>query len=248
MYKVRILIDDRPVKQYHDRQGNLWVEARYGTKYAIEVKNDTWKRALAVVSVDGLNVINGKREEPIKSTGYVINPYNNVIIKGWRISSCEVKEFYFTAQEDSYSKKLGANPQNIGVIGAVIYEEAPTYTYTYAPPDLTWTKWSRDWPTYNTAVCTMPVSTYNMSSVPVATASSTPQQQEFDFGKIATGSGEKVEDHSHKVHFGTKVQVATINIYYDTKANLLNRGIIRSDYYDELPKPFPQNGNYCPDV
>ena len=131
MYKLRVLVNGKPIHKYHDKEGNIWVEARYGTRYSIEVKNDTWKKALSVISIDGLNVISGKRKDPVKSTGYVISPFNNVIVKGWRINSDQIKEFYFTSPEDSYSNKLGADKQNIGVIGCIVYEEVPKIPYTY---------------------------------------------------------------------------------------------------------------------
>jgi hypothetical protein len=253
MYKVRILVGGSPIKQYHDREGRLWVEARYGTKYEIEVKNETWKRALAVVSVDGLNVINAKHENPEQSTGYVIHPYGNVRVRGWRTSSDTVKEFYFTAQEDSYSKKLGADVSNTGVIGTVIYEELPTYTYTYTTTP-TWPNNTTPWnpnPWYGVYNMSTDEGIHikGMSNTGGMMSSSAPLTTDSSpvLRRAATGSGETREDHSHKVSFGTKVFAAAITIYYDTLEGLRNRGIYLTDWDSELPKPFP-NGDYCPNV
>ena len=233
MYKLKVLVNGRSIPKYHDREGNIWVEARYGTRYSIEVKNDTWKRALAVISVDGLNVVNGKRKEPSISTGYVISPYNNVIVKGWRIGSDQVKEFYFTTPQDSYSNKLGADKKNIGVIGCFIYEEVPKISYSYTsdpdpfcPPPIPYRLGEVTWgaePLSSAAdyLCAMDVSSpQNISSS---------DNQRLYSRKMATGSGNKLDDRSHKVHFGKKVLAASMVIYYDSKENLVRRGVIRDN-------------------
>lgn len=268
MYKLRILVNNRPIPTFHDREGKIWVEGRYGTRYAIEVKNDGWKRVLSVVSVDGLNVINGKREEPTRAKGYVISPYNNVIIKGWRVSSDNVKEFYFTSRENSYSRKLGADESNIGVIGCVIYEEVPKHQpiVFQQPPTIIKEEhhhhhYREPYYLYNTDWYSGTTTTAATNDILVSNSlnCSQPVQQEFDFDApvamaaassffMATGSGDKITDRSHTVSFGKKVLAATMSIYYDSRENLIRRGVIRDNYGEELPKPFPNNGNFCPDV
>lgn len=121
---TRILIDGKPIRQYVDDSGKHWVEARDGSIYEIEVKNNSANRVLAVISVDGLNVISGDQAILDPENGYIIDPHSSLKVSGWRTSLEEVKEFIFNFnKQESYSVKLGAGDRNLGVIGVAFYEE-----------------------------------------------------------------------------------------------------------------------------
>ena len=132
---TRILVNGKPVKIFTDPQGQSWVEAREGSIYEVEVKNNSYNRVLCVASIDGINVISGEEADLQPKDGYIINPYSSLKIKGWRISDDKVKEFLFTFNKDkSYAVKLGAGKANLGVIGIAIFDEykiIPT-SYTYS--------------------------------------------------------------------------------------------------------------------
>jgi hypothetical protein len=265
MYQLRVLVNGRPIPIYRDyRTGLDWIEARNGTKYEIEVKNDSYNRILAVVSVDGLNVINGKHEDPLTATGYILHQHNNIKIPGWKISSDNVREFYFTPQDQSYSAKLGASLANTGVIAAAIYKEKVWYSYTCITSDSLkwpnslpspWTVPSSPWITYSTnssngilrsadiqpmsmSVNDSPQVVYNMSVENLsAEIPATP--------KLATGSGAVADFKTNKATFGERVLETIMTLYYDTKEGLIKKGIYAQQ--DGLPKPFP-NTEFCPDV
>jgi hypothetical protein len=75
-----------------------------------------------VISVDGINVINGELAEMTCENGYVLNPHSNLLVEGWRISDDQVKEFVFTFNKDqSYSVKLGQGKETLGVIGVAFF-------------------------------------------------------------------------------------------------------------------------------
>lgn len=133
MYDLRVLVNHGPIKKFRDDHGKAWVEAREGTEFTLKVQNSNWKRILAVVSVDGLNVINGKREDVQTARGYVISGNGSITIPGWRISREQVKQFIFTPKGVSYAEKVGADPDNIGVIAVAIFEEVQP-KMTYWPP------------------------------------------------------------------------------------------------------------------
>src|SRR5262245_14138106 len=76
-------------------EGTAWVAGTPGNEYAIRVRNRSACDLLAVVSVDGVNVVSGQTASPEQS-GYVIPAYGSVEIKGWRKSLQRVASFYFT--------------------------------------------------------------------------------------------------------------------------------------------------------
>ena len=124
MFNFDVLVDGRPVKKYYDRSGNIWIEGRKGTAFTLKVKNHDYGRILGIISVDGLNVIDGKHVPIEDSRGYIINSRSSVNVPGWKINENEVREFYFTINGDnSYVRKIGADERNIGVIAAAVYKE-----------------------------------------------------------------------------------------------------------------------------
>lgn len=259
MYQIRVLVNDRPVPVYHDyRNGTDWIEARDGVRYVVEIRNDNWKRILAVASVDGLNVINGKHEDSFTAPGYIIHGHGNIKIPGWKISADNVKEFYFTPEGSSYSSKLGANPANDGVIASAIFEEKEYYTWTNTSHG------SSYWPKADIKYLYPPLVNQNVfddghrninnnvNNIMFSSASTgasinvnnlTSKVEE----KLATGSGEVVDFKTHKTWFGERVLKATLLLYYDTREGLIRRGINLDTPRSTLPRPFP-NGEYCPDL
>jgi hypothetical protein len=103
------------------------VEGHWGNTYAIRVYNHTSSRIEAVVTVDGRDVITGKAGNYKKGRGYVISPYDSVLIDGFRTSWSNVAAFRFTDVGDSYAARMG-DASNVGVIGVAIFKEK-----TYRP-------------------------------------------------------------------------------------------------------------------
>jgi hypothetical protein len=92
-----------------------------GAEYTVRVCNDGPRRVVAIVSVDGLSVLNGKpasEEHP----GYIVAPHSSVVIPGWRRSMNSVAAFRFVERDKSYAARVG-RPENVGVIGLVAFEE-----------------------------------------------------------------------------------------------------------------------------
>src|SRR5580765_5416733 len=82
---------------------------------------------LAVVSVDGVNVITGETAHPSQS-GYVLSPRGGLDILGWRKSLSQTAAFYFTTLPDSYAARTG-RPEDVGVIGVALFRRK-----AYLPP------------------------------------------------------------------------------------------------------------------
>ncbi len=103
-------------------EGQRWVAGERGHRYAVRLYNDSPRRVLVVLSVDGVNAISGEDADP-SQTGYVLNPGQRADITGWRKSQDEVAQFVFSSPSGSYASRTG-RPDNIGVVGVAVFEEA----------------------------------------------------------------------------------------------------------------------------
>jgi len=114
--------DGRPLHVWRDH-GRPVVAGRPGARYSVRLVNTTGARVLAVVAIDGVNVISGETAST-GQRGYVLEPWQRTEITGWRKSDSEVAAFEFTALSDSYAARTG-RPQDVGVIGVAVFREAP---------------------------------------------------------------------------------------------------------------------------
>lgn len=104
-------------------QGQAYVIGRPGNEYRIAVRSRQGEDLLAVLSVDGINVITGETAHP-RQSGYVLGPRGRLEVKGWRKSLARTAAFYFTALGDSYAARTG-RPENVGVIGVAVFRRRP---------------------------------------------------------------------------------------------------------------------------
>lgn len=122
---VRMALVDRDrgteLRSY-SAEGQRWVAGERGHRYAVRLYNDSPRRVLVVLSVDGVNAISGEDADP-SQTGYVLNPGQRADITGWRKSHDEVAQFVFSSPSGSYASRTG-RPDNIGVVGVAVFEEA----------------------------------------------------------------------------------------------------------------------------
>jgi len=170
-FDVNILVNGNRCKTY-GHQGKLFVEAKNGSEYVVEIKNNHYKRILSVISIDGLNALTGKTASE-NDTGYVINAYSSEKIKGFRFSDNEWALFKFgyklNGKPYAQSKEDGSE-KNCGVIGLrIFYEKEPVVIYNtpiiniQAPyitplPCQPWQPW---YPWYSTTTCQTGASTYS---------------------------------------------------------------------------------------
>ena len=105
----------------YETSGESVIIAEANAHYLIHLKNRTNRRLETVVSVDGLNVLDG---QPASATqrGYLLEPKQELKIEGFRINKNKVKTFRFGAVDDSVAASKGAT-RNVGVIGVAVYEE-----------------------------------------------------------------------------------------------------------------------------
>jgi hypothetical protein len=101
--------------------GRMLVQGETGQRYLISISNQSANRFEAVVTVDGLDVIDG-RAGSFAKRGYLIQPFGSVEIDGFRQSMDEVAAFRFGSVRGSYAAKKG-NDRNVGVIGVAVFAE-----------------------------------------------------------------------------------------------------------------------------
>lgn len=123
-FEVNVLVNGNRCKQYK-HNGKTYVESKNGSEYAIEIRNNHWKRILAVCSVDGLSVLTGKSASP-DDTGYIIDSYHSEKIKGFRFSDDEwsLFKFGYKVNGNTYAQsKNDGSEKNCGVLGIRLYYE-----------------------------------------------------------------------------------------------------------------------------
>jgi hypothetical protein len=103
--------------------GKKFVIGSSGARYTIVVQNNVPARLEVVVSVDGLDVLDGK-DAAYGKRGYLIEPNGVIEIDGFRQSMNAVAAFRFGSVRDSYAeKKEGGSSRNVGVIGVAVFNE-----------------------------------------------------------------------------------------------------------------------------
>lgn len=107
----------------HWHEGRAYVVGKPGNEYQVTIRNRSREEVLAVVSVDGVNVVSGETAHP-GQTGYVLSAHQSYDILGWRKSLAETAAFYFTALPDSYAARTG-RPDHVGVIGVALFRRKP---------------------------------------------------------------------------------------------------------------------------
>jgi len=102
-----------------------FVVGKEGRRYSIAIRNQTDYRLEIVISVDGLDVLDG-RKASVRKRGYALAPHAQLKIEGFRQSTESVAAFRFGPVRESYAAEKYRNSQNVGVIGIAIFNERGT--------------------------------------------------------------------------------------------------------------------------
>jgi hypothetical protein len=139
-YGVEIVDDRGATMQTYHHNGRYYVLGDAGARYLIRVNNPTDRRVEAVVTVDGLDVIDGEPGD-LRKRGYVVPARGELRIEGWRTSTAQVATFRFSSVGASYAGRKG-KARNVGVIAVALFEEvAPAeliLDQPTAPPPVTY--------------------------------------------------------------------------------------------------------------
>jgi hypothetical protein len=230
---LQILVNDLPLQEY-PYQAERFVEVLLGRNFRLRIgKKQLFQRAVAVMSVDGLSIMDGKSAKA-NGRGYVLElGEQSFDIPGWRLNDEEVAAFVFAAVPDAYASQMG-KPTNIGVIGATFfYERAPEQSASLQgfgspalPPAVPFAQGGS--------------ASYGASPQP-GLAPSAPG--------VGTGFGDRLSHRVSTVHFERdQTTMQTVILRYDTRTNLETRGIVLDGQRDRVLKadPFPGDSGCTP--
>ena len=114
------------------RPDRWYLEARKGQKYEIRVRNTTGERIGFVLAVDGLNAIDGTLSRNASTEPmYVLEPYADATIKGWRRNLDQVSRFVFVDEQRSYAERTGQANGDLGWIRVTAFHEVWTVARTW---------------------------------------------------------------------------------------------------------------------
>ena len=105
-----------------DGSGKHYLEAREGASYVLRLSNRCDERLGVVVTVDGLNAISGGRDRG-RGRMYVLDPWRQATVRGWRTSLHEVRRFTFVDEKSSYATRSGKANSRMGWIEVSVYRE-----------------------------------------------------------------------------------------------------------------------------
>ena len=134
MERIKVTIEDEQGTQLPgvNHNGQIYVAGKKDQRYNIRVTNTTGKRVLAVITVDGRNVLTGKKGS-FRENGYILGAYESAAIDGWRQTDNTAAAFVFGKKDGAYSTEMGS-PENVGVIGVAVFEEKEPDPVTVGNP------------------------------------------------------------------------------------------------------------------
>jgi hypothetical protein len=240
--------------------GRNWIVGAPGQEYSIRYCNSTPGRVLAVMSVDGVNVVSGDTASPSQS-GYVLNAYECADIQGWRKNMSRTAAFYFTELPDAYATRTG-RPENVGVIGVAVFrEKQPPVTWRQPYKDKIANDARRDAPMANAPAPATggfaqdaqssgePVRAREQAAGRLEAAPVQSMPAPAPMSKLGTGHGRSEDSPAQMVRFERESATPneTIAIYYDRRENLVAMGILPPPTVARSANPFPSWQHFVPD-
>jgi hypothetical protein len=219
-------------------RGRDFLEGQPGHRFSVNVQNLTGERVLAVVSVDGVNAISGQTAGASQA-GYVLEPWQRAEIRGWRKSTADVAEFYFTDLPDSYAARTG-RPENVGVIGVAAFRERTRVVAPYYPPQIN----ERESGPYRDRAGNAPAAASDSAAAPAATGrADTRREMTKSAQQLGTGHGERRYDPVTQTTFerDSTRPGQVVSLFYDSYQSLAQQGILpRFEHrHPSRPDAFP---------
>jgi len=113
--------DGHWLESYELKGKRLTVGERAG-RYEVVVKNDSPKPVEVLVTVDGLDTLDG---DPARfdKRGFVVDPAGELVVDGFRFSDGEVGAFRFSGVSDTVGQRRHGKTDNVGVVGVMVFRE-----------------------------------------------------------------------------------------------------------------------------
>ncbi len=234
----------------YQARGQYWIAGTPGHRYSVAVQNRAGTRVLAVMAIDGVNVVTGE-SAAWHQNGYVFAPGERDEIAGWRKSQAEIAAFEFTSLGDSYAARTG-RPDDVGVIGVALFHERP------APRPMPQAKVAPSAPSRDAPAPARPsarergaesrpvVEARSAAAYGDAAASPAPRAE----SKLGTGHGEREDAWVEYTSFerARSQPDEIVVLHYDSRENLIAMGVIPARTTPPPPNPFPGERNgFVPD-
>jgi len=231
--------DNRRLPVYR-HAGASWVAGQPGHEYRLTLRNRSSAEVLAVISVDGVNVISGQSADPSQS-GYVIAPYGKLVIQGWRKSLAQTAAFYFTDLADSYAARTG-RPDNVGVIGVAVFRKKQL------PPPVPIAREAFPGSPQDNGAGKRSAAPAESAATPGARSDELRPEEAENAPRLGTGHGRREHSQARYVQFerASSDPAEVVQLRYDSRANLVARGVIRAPAPCGRPCPTPFPG-FAPD-
>jgi hypothetical protein len=111
-------------------RGRTYVLGSLGQRYLLRFRNGSDRRVEVVASVDGRDVVDGGPAS-LGKRGYVVEPWGELTVDGYRLSQDAVAAFRFSPVSRSYAARRG-DARDVGVVGLAVFpERGPRWA---APP------------------------------------------------------------------------------------------------------------------
>jgi hypothetical protein len=258
-YQLEVLVHGSPAHTYNF-QGESYVLGQEGSRYLLRVHNRSDRRVEAVVTVDGLDVIDGRPGDYANKRGYLIEAYGYVDIDGWRLSNREAAAFRFAPIGASYAAKTGS-ARNVGVIGVAVFPERVRPRPVYTPKtDYERSADSRQGAGFAESAHEQPrtqsadvqPAAPSSSSAPAAAARAEAKSTRRERSGLGTEFGEAVSStisHVAFVRSHATQPSAVFGARYNDRAGLLALGIVLDGPSDlalrQSANPFPRQQHYA---
>jgi hypothetical protein len=138
-YTLDLVDEAGAVLPTFQHRGRTYVLGVPGQRYLVRVRNGTGRRIEVVASVDGRDVRDGEASDWNKR-GYLVEPYGELRVDGFRLSEASVAAFRFSTVSRSYAARMG-DARDVGVIGAAVFTERRPPEVAMAPPPSDPTPW-----------------------------------------------------------------------------------------------------------
>ncbi len=206
-FQVELLDHEQRALPAFSHGGQRFVLGAMGQRYRIHVTNPTAARMEVVVSVDGLDAIDGE-DANLGKRGYVVPAFGDVTIDGWRTSMDSVAAFRFASVRESFAGRTGRD-RNVGVIGIAFFQERVQ-------------EWSRR---------PVPSSAAGGDSRPAPQKSAQNRSSSRDESErrgLGTQFGEQRESHVNSTSFqrASASPASTVQLRYDDREGLQAIGVM----------------------
>jgi hypothetical protein len=267
MVRVEVVSGGRVLQQV-SHEGESYLVAPSSGEYELRLTNNSPARRLCVVSVDGVNVIEGK-DAGYSGSGFVVDAWKSVTVKGFLRSGSECARFAFAKEDASYASQTGRGTKNVGVIGVAVFDEKPKPVFVPIPE--VFVQRHPRWPRYSwelepwslpEVICSTSDSTASPFEVSTAAFKSTATlgaTRGATLGKrrsssakeesLGTAYGKAEAYYTQHTSFerATEAPAEVVTLRYATRKTLLAWGVplVKKSEGRERPEAFPAEAGFA---